>query len=177
MKSILLAFLLLLTVSFAQAHIKVAPAVDLNSYMGKWYEIARLPNAFEEDCAENVTAEYALRNDGEINVVNSCDTFDGDRSVADGLAWRPDPNEPTKLKVSFVPFLKRFHLFGGDYWIFDVDESKYALVGSPDLEYLWILSRTPELDVDTIDKLLDLMIHMGVEAKYLIFTKQSQPES
>ncbi len=172
MKSFLLAFSLLLITSFAHAHIEVAPTVDLNSYMGKWYEIARLPNSFEEDCAENVMAEYTLRDDGEINVVNSCDTFEGNRSVADGLAWRPDPNEPAKLKVSFVPFLKRFHLFGGDYWIFDVDESKYALVGSPDLEYLWILSRTPELDVDKIDKLLDLMIHMGVETKYLIFVKQ-----
>lgn len=173
MKHLLLSLSILLISSVTQAHVEVAPAVDLKAYMGTWYEIARLPNSFEEDCAENVIADYALREDGEINVVNSCDTFDGGRSVADGLAWQPNPDETTKLKVSFVPFLKRLHLFGGDYWIFDVDESKYALVGSPDLDYLWILSRTPELDVDTIDKLLDLMIHMGVETKYLIFTKQN----
>lgn len=172
MKHLFFALTTLLISSVTQAHIQVAPTVDLKAYMGTWYEIARLPNSFEEKCKSNVTAEYTLREDGEIDVVNSCDTFDGERSVADGLAWKPNPDEPTKLKVSFVPFLKRLHLFGGDYWIFDVDESKYALVGSPDLDYLWILSRTPELDVSTIDKLLELMIHMGVETKYLIFTKQ-----
>lgn len=94
-------------------------SVDLRRYSGKWYEIVRLPNRFQEKCAGNVTATYTILRNGEITVLNRCTTTDGDTSAAEGVARRAGDDEPnSKLKVRFAPsFLSFLPMVWGDYWI------------------------------------------------------------
>ncbi len=122
--------------------LEVVPSVDLDRYAGKWYEIARYPNWFETDCV-GTTAEYTLRDDGKVTVVNTCraQTLDGDIDRIEGVARVADENTNAKLKVQF------FWPFEGDYWIIDLaDDYSYAVVGNPGRDFFWILSRTPTLD-------------------------------
>ena len=119
--------------------LEVVSSVDLNRYIGKWYEIVRLPQNFENGCV-GVTAEYQLRTDGKVDVKNTCrrSSCEGKVSIADGSARVVDSKTNAKLKVSF------FWPFEGDYWILELDSNySYAVVGSPDRKSFWILSRTP----------------------------------
>jgi len=116
--------------------------VDIERYMGRWYEIARFPNRFEKDLV-GVTADYSIEKKGKIKVVNSGykDTLQGKRKEAHGKAKIPDPQKPGMLKVAFFLF------FYGDYFILELDRDyQWVLAGSSTPEYLWILSRTPRLD-------------------------------
>mgnify|MGYP000502577275 CR=1 FL=1 len=120
--------------------------VDLVQYTGLWYEFARLPNSFQKKCAHSTTANYELRPDGKIDVLNRCKKADGKVAVAKGIARRPDNNKQGKLQVSFVAFFG-WRLFWGDYWIIGLaDDYRYAIVGSPSKKYLWVLSREPNLN-------------------------------
>jgi apolipoprotein D and lipocalin family protein len=127
----------------AHAPLRVVPAVDLARYLGTWYEIASYPQWFQRDCVAS-TATYARREDGRIRVLNACRdrTLDGPLRQAEGVAWVV-AGEPSnaKLQVQF------FWPFRGDYWIIELDaEYRTAVVGHPSREYLWILSRTPQMD-------------------------------
>ncbi|MFZ0450972.1 MAG: lipocalin family protein [Desulfatiglandaceae bacterium] len=125
--------------------LQAVASVDLNRYMGRWYEIAKIPNRFQKKCAGGTTAEYQLRADGTVLVVNSCLDHKGKSMVAEGIAKVTDPVTHAKLKVSFVRLLG-MNLFWGDYWIVGLDrEYQYAIVGVPSRKYGWILSRRPEL--------------------------------
>ena len=123
------------------------PFVDLNRYVGDWFEIARYPNRFQRRCVGDVRASYARRADGRLDVVNQCRTDDG-RIQARGIARVVDDRTFARLKVRFAPAWLGFLPFvWGDYWIIGLAEDySWAVVGSPDREYLWILSRTPRLD-------------------------------
>jgi apolipoprotein D and lipocalin family protein len=115
--------------------------VDMTRYLGRWYEIARLPNRFQKGCVAS-TADYALRADGEISVINSCrNEQDGSVAQVTGRAWIVDTASNAQLKVTF------FWPFRGDYWIIELGkEYEYAVVGTPNRKYLWILSRTASMD-------------------------------
>lgn len=129
----------------AESPPEVVETVDINRYLGTWYEIAKIPNRFQRKCERNTTATYRLRDDGRIDVTNRCVTAEGDTSTANGIARVADPETNAKLEVSFVQILG-FSLFWGDYWIIGLDENyDYAVVGHPDRKYGWILSREPEL--------------------------------
>lgn len=120
-------------------------SVDLHRYRGKWYEIAKIPNRFQRKCAGNTTAEYTLRADGTVLVVNSCLDHEGKRVIAEGIGKVTDPLTNARLKVSFVK-LFGVNFFWGDYWILGLDKDyHYAVVGVPNRKYGWILSRRPEL--------------------------------
>ena len=118
--------------------------VDLKRYLGQWYEIARYPNRFQKGCLES-SASYALRDDGDIEVLNRCkDSEDGRQRQAKGHAWVVDSVSNAKLKVSF------FWPFRGDYWIIELGrEYEYAVIGTPNRKYFWILSRARTMD-DTL---------------------------
>ena len=118
--------------------------VDLKRYLGQWYEIARYPSRFQKNCLES-SANYALRNDGDIEVLNRCkDSGDGKQRQSKGHAWVVDSTSNAKLKVSF------FWPFRGDYWIIELGrEYEYAVIGTPNRKYFWILSRTRSMD-DTL---------------------------
>ena len=119
----------------------VEGALDLNRYLGKWYEIARFPNRFERGCV-GVTAEYSMRSDGDVRVVNTCreGTLDGKITVADGSAR---VEAPGRLSVTFVPWLP---FARGDYWVlFVAPDYSMAVVGNPKGTTGWILARTPQI--------------------------------
>jgi apolipoprotein D and lipocalin family protein len=122
--------------------------VDLARYAGRWYEIARLPNRFQERCAGDVVATYTPRADGRVAVLNECLKSDGSMSRAEGVARRAEEAGPaSRLKVRFAPaWLSFLPAVWGDYWILELDaDYRHALVGDPSRKYLWILSRTPQL--------------------------------
>lgn len=151
----------------AKKELKTVESVDLSKYVGKWYEIARLPNSFEKnlDC---VTAEYSFLDDDKIKVVNTGrSTKTNQFKSANGKAWLQDPNETGKLKVSF------FWPFSGDYCIIYLDNDyKYALVGDPSREYLWILSRSPKMEEEYVSIMLDYAKTQGFDVQKMEFINQ-----
>lgn len=144
--SVILLVALALPASAAQYRDTSVPmavegALDLNRYLGKWYEIARFPNRFERGCV-GVTAEYSMRSDGDVRVVNTCreGTLDGKITVADGSAR---VEAPGRLSVTFVPWLP---FARGDYWVlFVAPDYSMAVVGNPKGTTGWILARTPQI--------------------------------
>lgn len=135
--------------------------VDLSRYAGTWYEIAKIPNSFQKQCAANTTAHYSLNDDGTIKVVNSCKESDGGMDSAEGLAEVVDTKTNSKLEVSFVSIFG-IHLFWGDYWIIGLDDDySYAVVGTPGRKYGWILSRTRELPEDKLTEAYNILRNNG----------------
>jgi apolipoprotein D and lipocalin family protein len=122
--------------------------VDLDRYAGRWYELARMPNWFQRNCAADVTAEYARRPDGTMSVVNSCRRADGTVDRVEGTARIVDPATNAKLEVAFAPeALRWIPAVWGNYWVIELaPDYRYAIVGEPSRTYLWVLSRTPTLD-------------------------------
>ena len=146
--------------------------VDLTRYQGRWFEIARLPLIWESKCTSDVTATYTSLSDGKIEVLNSCRKSDGKITQSKGTAKIASKNDSSnsKLKVTF------FWPFSGAYWILDLDPNyRWALVGNPSRKNLWILSRTPTLDHETIDMLLAKGAYLGFNTSKIIMTKQTQP--
>jgi apolipoprotein D and lipocalin family protein len=142
-------------------------SVDVELYLGTWYEIASFPQSFQKGCTAT-TATYALKDNGDIEVVNRCrkGAVDGPEDVATGTAKVVDATTNAKLKVSF------FRPFWGAYWIIDLGpEYEYAVVGHPDRDYLWILSRTPTLDDDVYAGILERLDEQGYETDRLVVTE------
>jgi apolipoprotein D and lipocalin family protein len=136
--------------------VQAVDSVDFTRYVGRWYEIAKFPNRFQHQCRAETTADYTLRPDGTLQVVNQCRTAAGDTSRAAGTARLAKRSGPTsKLKVRFAPGVLAFLPFvWGDYWILDLDPAyRVVLVGNPGRDYLWVLSRTPQLDDSTYARL------------------------
>jgi apolipoprotein D and lipocalin family protein len=142
--------------------------VDLSRYVGQWYEIARYEHRFQEGCVGS-KATYTMRDDGKINVLNEC--FDkstsGKLRAAKGKAWVVDKETNARLKVSF------FWPFAGDYWIIDLGKDyEYAVIGHPNRKYLWILSRTPEMDENVYQSILDRLQVQEYDTSKLMRTDQ-----
>jgi apolipoprotein D and lipocalin family protein len=174
MIKILFSFLLLF--SFAKGQNEKEPAVvnkvDLQKYIGKWFEIAKIPNWFQKNCTKNTTAEYTIREDGKIAVVNTCVESDGNKKMAEGVAKVADKISNAKLEVSFVKILG-LNLFWGDYWIIGLgDNYEYAIVGTPNRKYGWILSRTPKLSQDKLDQINEILRQKEYDPKKFEFTQQ-----
>jgi apolipoprotein D and lipocalin family protein len=173
MISFLLLFVTIIQGQNMKNELQVVNKVDLKKYVGLWYEIAKIPNWFQKDCIRNTTAEYSLRDDGKIKVVNSCVQADGSKKIAEGVAKVVDNISNAKLEVSFVRILG-IQLFWGDYWIIGLgDNYDFALVGSPDRKYGWILSRTPKLPQEKLNLISDLLKIKGYNIKNFEFTEQN----
>ena len=148
--------------------LRTVDGVDLNRYSGTWYEIARYPNRFQRDCQSDTKAEYTLRNDGKVQVVNSCRQKDGKKKAARGTAKVADKRTNAKLRVTF------FWPFYGDYWVIGLSpDYRYAIVGEPKRKYLWILSRTPEMEEATYQAIVEQIREAGYDPEKLIKTPQS----
>jgi len=144
------------------------PHVDLNRYLGTWYEIASFPAWFQRDCTGS-TAEYALLPDGRIRVINRCfkNSLDGPLKESTGKAEVVDAANNAKLKVWF------FWPFKGDYWVIDLDpDYRWAVVGVPSRKYLWILSRTPTLAEAVYQGILGRLVDQGYDPAKLNLTPQ-----
>ena len=152
--------------------LEVVQSVDLTRYLGRWYEIARLPNGFQKKCADTVTADYTMRADGKIEVVNRCRKASGEFTTAKGKAKIVDKQTNAKLKVTF------FWPFSGDYWILDLGPNyEYAVVGEPGRKYLWILSRSPRMEEALFQQLLRKMAARGFNTEKMIRTSQPVTET
>ena len=146
----------------------IVKELNIERYLGTWYEIARYDHSFERGLV-GVTATYSFREDGKIKVVNRGfkETLDGQLSKAIGKAKIPNPEEPSKLKVSF------FWFFYGDYFVLELDEYyQWAVIGSSSDKYLWILSRTPQMNEDLYNHLLLKLKKRGYNVGKLIKVKQ-----
>lgn len=155
--------------SAPQPPLDVVPAVDLSRYVGKWYEIASFPTWFQKGCTGS-TAEYSLRPDGGIDVLNQCRKMpDGGLDSARGKAWVTDPATNAKLRVQF------FWPFSGDYWIIELGpDYEYSVVGHPSRDYLWILSRTPLMDEGRYQRILERVRQKGYDLSRLVRTRQPE---
>ena len=133
------------------APLATVPKVDFDRYVGRWYELARTPNWFQRNCAADVTAEYARRPDGTVSVVNSCRRADGAVDRSEGTARVVDSATNARLEVAFAPeALRWIPAVWGNYWVIELaPDYRYAIVGEPSREYLWVLSRAPALDAAT----------------------------
>ena len=151
---------------------KTVNRVDLKRYAGLWYEIARIPNRFQKQCAWGVTAEYVLRSDGRIDVVNRCHRSGGEIDEAKGLARIEDKASNARLKVSFFSIIG-WRPVWGDYWIIGLgNDYEYALVGSPDRKYGWILARQPKLGEDVLAEIFELLRQQGYNPESFQLTRQ-----
>ncbi|PWS37553.1 hypothetical protein DFH01_12055 [Falsiroseomonas bella] len=152
--------------------VRTVAAVDLQRYLGTWYEIARFPNSFQDGRGRRcvaTTATYALRLDGQVAVTNRClDAANGNREqVATGTAYAVEGSDNAKLRVTF------FWPFYGDYWVIGLDTAyRWAVVGAPGRDYLWILSRTPAMSAGDYAQAVGIAAAEGFEVSRLQPTPQ-----
>ncbi|WCM18734.1 lipocalin family protein [Paraburkholderia bryophila] len=145
-----------------------ARPVDLDSYLGRWYEFARYENRFEKGC-EGVTADYAKRSDGLISVINRCrdGSIDGPLRISEGRAKIVADSANARLKVSFFgPF------FLGNYWVLDhADDYSWSIVGEPSGRFLWILTRAEKPDSAMRAQLVNRASVLGYDTSMLRLTQ------
>jgi|WetSurMetagenome_2_1015567.scaffolds.fasta_scaffold95911_2 apolipoprotein D and lipocalin family protein len=155
-------------------------AVDLDRYAGRWFEIARFPNRFQKSCAGEVVATYERRDDGRIRVVNRCTRADGSVNEAEGVARPVEGGANARLKVRFAPgWLSALPFVWADYWVIGLaDDYRWALVGTPDRRYLWVLCRTREMAPADWDAAVAAARRNGFEVSRLERTRQkAAPDS
>lgn len=165
--------LLLSACATTPSHLPTQANVDLNAYAGVWHEQARLPNRFQRDCVGDVQAEYTVKAEGVLQVVNQCRTQDGGTKAAEGegrLSPAAEPRDPAKLEVRFAPkWTSWLPMVWGDYWIIRLAENdQYSLVGTPDRKYLWVLSREVEADQQVVSELLAYAGTLGFKVDEVI---------
>jgi len=165
------------------AALQAVASVDLNRYMGTWYQVAFYPNSFQKQCVSGTTADYALRTDGTVTVTNTCKTAEGTLSTAIGQARIKQPRvlglpvgagTTSKLEVRFAPsYLAWIPLVWGSYWVIQLpDDYRYSVVGEPSRQYLWILSRTPTLDPLDRANIESQLLLQGYDPTKLVFQPQ-----
>ena len=154
--------------------VKTIVVLDVSRYLGTWYEIAKFPNWFQKKCVSNTKAVYSAKSDGNLRVLNSCKTAGGDISEAEGLARQIGSKDSPKLEVRFAPeWLSFLPLVWGDYWVVDIDSQyQLATVSDPRREYLWVLSRTPQLDPKVYADLLQRLKQQQFDIQKLEITAQ-----
>lgn len=154
--------------------VKTIAALDVPRYLGTWYEIAKFPNWFQKKCVSNTKAVYTTKPDGNLRVLNSCKTATGETSEAEGLARQIGAKDSPKLEVRFAPeWLSFLPLVWGDYWVIDLDpQYQVAAVSDPRREYLWVLSRSPQLDPKVYADLLQRLTQQQFDIQKLELTSQ-----
>ncbi|HBL77960.1 MAG TPA: lipocalin [Prolixibacteraceae bacterium] len=177
MRPIFFTFLLIFTSFFSCTDTKsqmidktTVKELDLDRYLGTWYEIARFPHSFEKGLV-GVTATYSKRPDGKIKVLNQGrkESLDGEISVAEGKAKIPDLSKPANLKVAF------FWIFYAEYNVLELDENyQHVLIGSSSDKYLWILSRSPQMDEATYQSLVENARQRGYDVSKLVKVPQQE---
>ena len=149
--------------------------LDVPRYMGTWYEIAKFPNRFQAKCVANTRARYLAQTDGSVQVLNSCVTADGSTIDALGLAKQVGTVTSPKLQVRFAPvWLSWLPMVWGDYWVIDLDaDYQLAAVSDSKREYLWVLSRTPQVNDKAYGALMERLKSQHFEVEKLERTTQT----
>lgn len=174
--SVLFLMLGCTTMLFSEKEVGTVKNIDIERYMGDWYQVAAIPAWFQRKCVKNTKANYE-RDRGEIKVTNSCVKKDGTNKIAHGRAQVNSKfNEASKLQVTFVKiFRKWIWLFGGDYWIMDIDEEySYSIVGAPKRNYLWILSRKPLMSLLMFKNLEERIGNQGYDTCKIKITQEGK---
>lgn len=151
--------------------------IDVNKYTGTWYEQARLPNSFQRDCASDVKADYTLQPGNTIKVLNQCKQKDGSVKTAQAkgrLAVQSTAPDFSKLQVRFAPsWTSWLPMVWGDYWIMKIHgDYKYSLVGTPNRQFLWVLSREKQADQRVVNELLAYAANHGFAVQDVTRTPQ-----
>ena len=156
------------------AGLEPVASIDLERYAGRWYEIARSYNRWQKVCAGEVIAEYVMRPDGRLDVYNQCTEAGGGTRAVNGVA-RVAGERDSQLEVRFAPAWLSFLPFvWAEYWIIDLAEDyRWAAVGQPGRKYFWILSRTPKLDREIVEGIVERAEAQGYDLSELIFTRQT----
>ena len=164
--------------------LQTVPSVDLKQFQGRWYQIAYYPNTFQRQCVANTTADYRLLMTGQVEVINTCGTADRGTSQVIGAARVKPPKffgipvakgtDTSKLEVRFAPaWLSWWPGVWGDYWVIDLDpDYQLVAVSEPSREYLWVLSRTPQVAPEAYDALLQRLVTLGFDVSGLKKTPQ-----
>ena len=164
------------TLAYAQTKpLQTVDKVQLDRYLGVWYEIARKPMYFENKCSRDITATYTLNENGNVSVTNRCFSKDGQLQQSIGEAFVQNAPFNTKLKVSFLPEAIRWlSVARGDYWILKIDDDyQTVLVGEPRRKYMWVLSRSAQPDQAVVNEYLEYAKSVGYNLTDLIHTKQT----
>ena len=150
-----------------------ANAFELNKYLGLWNEIYSIPNSFQKDCY-NVSAEYVLKENGNIKVINSCRTKDSQlKKSIEGEAVIKDLSKRYLKVYFFRPF--GLNIFGGDYYVLGLaDDYSWAIVGTPDHKYGWILSRSKTLDDQLLNTIKLKAVELGFKWDQFVKTTFSE---
>jgi apolipoprotein D and lipocalin family protein len=144
-------------------HLDVAPDVDLNQFQGKWHEIAHIPRPTQTDCS-GTTATYTMQADGKLTFVHECTLSNGGYHGSTAIAKVSSAQTPAKLEVDFGGYI-------GEYWILEVaPDYRYAVVGHPSREYLWVLSRTKTMDPKDLEAALDHARKQNFDTARLAYT-------
>lgn len=153
------------------------PYVDLDRYLGRWYEVARLPLKWEDPKATDITATYSLNDSGTVRVDNRCFDEEGKASQSVGEASVQNDGN-SQLKVSFLPeFIRWLPFTSGDYWILKLDSDyQHALVGTPDHKNLWLLSRSSHIDDAVKAAYLQEALSQGYDLEHLIVPRHTGRE-
>jgi apolipoprotein D and lipocalin family protein len=165
------------TMAYAQTKsLHTVEKVELDRYLGVWYEVARKPMYFQNKCDRDVTATYTLNENGNVGVDNRCYSKDGKLNQSVGEAFIQNAPFNTKLKVSFLPEAVRWLPVGrGDYWVLKIDDDyQTVLVGEPRRRYLWVLSRSAQPDHAVVKEYLDYAQSVGYDISDVIHTKHTQ---
>jgi len=180
MRRWLLALALLFSASPLQAQTGAATAplqaiasLDVPRYLGRWYEIAKFPNRFQQQCVADTSADYSLLPDGSLQVLNQCRRSNGEMQQALGAARQVGGGNSARLQVRFAPaWLSLLPFVWGDYWVIDLDaDYQLVAVSEPRREYLWILSRSQTVDPARNAALLDRLRGMGFSLERLQLTR------
>ena len=149
--------------------------LDVPRYMGTWYEVAKFPNRFQAKCVANTRARYLAQTDGSVQVLNSCVTADGSTIDALGRAIQVGATTSPKLQVRFAPaWLSWLPQVWGDYWVIDLDaDYQLAAVSDSKREYLWVLSRTPQINDKAYGALMERLKAQHFEVEKLERTTQT----
>lgn len=152
----------------------VIAALDVPRYMGTWYEISKFPNRFQKQCIGYTSADYSIRADGQVQVINRCRLENGETSEAIGMARQVGGRDSPRLEVRFAPaWLSFIPWVWGNYWVVDLDpDYQLVAVSEPKREYLWVLSRTPQVESGAYAALLQRLTDKGFDVSRLELAKQ-----
>jgi len=160
----------------APAPLKTTPKVSTDRYLGKWFEVAHFPQWFQKGCV-SATADYSQNKDGTIGVLNTCFRADGSQRTISGVA-EPVDGANNRLRVRFPGnFFARMAPVPeeGNYWIIDVSpDYRHAIVGTPDRQFLWFLSRSPTLPQSQLDRMKDIAAGQGFDLGKLVVDQHTR---
>ena len=154
--------------------VQTIASLDVNRYVGTWYEIAKYPNRFQKQCASHTRAQYLAQTDGSLQVVNRCVTREGETLEAIGQAHQVGGTSSPKLQVRFAPaWLSWLPWVWGDYWVVDLDKDyQLAAVSDAKRDYLWVLSRHKQVDAKTYQALLARLAAQSFDLQRLELSPQ-----